>query len=144
MVMNEVAEGLLARLSFMKRKLNFKASCPQCLNNNDWAKLRSKLESTFAELGSTDMSKQPHYDDFLNSAGMTMTELHNFYSTFVDIYELHVASHEAILTIASAFRTLKVGSPYLFTRTRPRHTRRRRPEALTAPCLPSDLLATRR
>ena len=106
MVMNEVAEGLMARLSFMKRKLNFKASCPQCLNNNDWAKLRSKLESTFGDLG--DMSKVPNYDTFVNQAGLTYTELHNLYSTFVDIHELHDASHEAILDIATSFRTLKV------------------------------------
>ena len=118
MVMNEVAEGLMARLSFMKRKLNFKASRPQCLNNQDWAKLRTKLESTFGELG--DMSKIANHETFVNSAGMTMTELHNFYFTVVDIAELRDTSHETILDIATSFRTLKVG------RRRTQHSKRRR------------------
>ena len=55
MVMNEFAEGLMARLSFMKRNLRHKASTPHCINNAEWAKVRSKLESSFGEI--PDMGK---------------------------------------------------------------------------------------
>ena len=53
--MNDMAEGLCARLYSAKTTLAVPAACPACVSGKDLAKVRDKLEKSFPD--SADLTK---------------------------------------------------------------------------------------
>ena len=86
---NELAEGLLAQLAYMKRNVRSMGASPQCLKVDDWSKLRTKLGNTFPQL--PDASKPQGFDSFRGKAESVLEELDGYYSTFLDIYEFRTS-----------------------------------------------------
>ncbi len=103
---NEVAEGLLAQLAYMKRNVRSMGASPQCLKVDDWSKLRTKLGNTFPQL--PDTSKLQGFDSFRGKAESVVEELDGYYSTFLDIHEFRTSVTVFLKEIAAADLTISL------------------------------------
>ena len=107
MVLNEVSDGLLAQLAFMKRNIQSQGAAPQCMKLEEWSKIRSKLGSAFPSV--PDVSKVPSFESFRSKADSTLDALGSYYSTFIDIDDFRVTAMNTLKNIARARLTISLG-----------------------------------
>ena len=106
LVLLEMVEGMQARLALVRRTLHGPQR-PKCLQNSDWAKLRTTLEKSFPEL--PDTTKLKGYESFDAAAKATLGELCVTYETLVEVLEVKTASLALLRTLAPAAATVKLG-----------------------------------
>ena len=107
MVLNEVSDGLLAQLAFMKRNIQSQGAAPQCMKLEEWSKIRSKLGSAFPSV--PDVSKVQSFESFRSKADSTLDALGSYYSTFIDIDDFRVTATDTLKNIAGARLTISLG-----------------------------------
>ena len=101
-----MVEGMKARLDLVRRTLHGPQR-PKCLQNSDWAKLRTTLEKSYPEL--PDTTKVKGYESFDAAAKATLSELSVTYETLVEVLEVKTASLALLRTLAPAAATAKLG-----------------------------------
>ena len=92
LVLLDVGNGMLSRLSLLSRALSSPGGRHHSLQNPEWSKIRKALEKKFPDADVSSIREVTGFESFEGSAGSIVDDLDSVYKTFLDVQEFTSAA----------------------------------------------------
>ena len=111
LILNDAAQGYLARASFHRINLSSLAFSPTVAQSS-FDKIRKIIIKKWPEVQSENIDKDKNYQDFVTQSAVIITELEDVYNTFVLIHDWLLKSHAVLNVVLNEMTSIDTSTAH--------------------------------